>query len=163
MIAKPITPFAVVLLLSCGLAADGQSVGPLLPLAGVKQEPVPVAAPILLANELAKAPLHSLQAARVGAQDSLAAMKAWNAAGRRPTQNGFARPLPLPVEVALLTGHADPVAESGGIVADAGKDSIAWATRVHVDEAYRLRLHLLDVQLPPGTRLWVWGVGEQPR
>jgi Trypsin-like peptidase domain len=163
MIGKPIAPFAVVLLLSCALAADGQSVGPLLPLAGVKQMPVTVAAPILLANELAKAPLHSLQAARVGALDSLAAMKAWNAARRRPTQNGFTRPLPLPVEVALVRGHVDPVALSGGIVADAGKDSIAWATRVHVDEAYRLRLHLLDVHLPPGARLWVWGAGEQPR
>jgi len=164
MIGKPISPVAVVLLLLFGdFAAHGQSVGPLFAAPGAKQGPVTVAAPIRLANELAKAPLHSLQAARVAALDSLAAMKAWNAARRRPTQNGFARPLPLPVEVDLFPGRAASVPGSGGIVADAGKDSIAWGTRIHVDEAYRLRLHLLDVQLPPGTRLWVWGIGEQPR
>jgi hypothetical protein len=119
-----------------------------------------------LAAELAKAPLHSLRAASIAALDSLEAMRAWNAARRQPPQNGFARPLPLSIEVNLgpsAAGHASPVHEPGGILADAGEGFVAWGTRVHVDDAYRLRLHMLDVQVAPGTRMWVWGVGEKPR
>jgi hypothetical protein len=149
------------LVLVCALARNGQSVGPLRHQPGSKREPIAVKPPVLLAKELEKAPLHSLPAARIAALDSLSAMRAWNAARRRPAQNGFARPLALPVEVVLAAGHANSVAGSGGIGVDGGQDSLAWATRIHVDEAYRLRLHLLDVQLPPGARIWVWGsVGE---
>lgn len=150
-------------LLLCAIAANGQSVGPLFHQPGAKQEPIAVRPPVLLAKELAKAPLHSLPAARVAALDSLSAMRAWNAARRRPTQNGFARPLALPVEVVLSAGHASSVPEAGGIGVDGGQGSIAWATRIHVDEAYRLRLHLLAVQLPPGARMWVWGSGGEAR
>ncbi|HEY6323353.1 MAG TPA: serine protease [Thermoanaerobaculia bacterium] len=153
----------VMVLLLCAVAGNGQSVGPLLHQPGAKQEPIAVRPPVLLAKALAKAPLHSLPAARVAALDSLSAMRAWNAARRRPTQNGFARPLALPVEVVLSAGHATSVPESGGIGVDGGQGSIAWATRIHVDEAYRLRLHLLAVQLPPGARMWVWGSGGEAR
>jgi hypothetical protein len=38
-----------------------------------------------------------------------------------------------------------------------------WGTRVRVAGAWRLRLHLEKVSLPAGTRLWVWGAGEEPR
>ncbi len=153
----------VMALLLCAVAANGQSVGPLFHQPGAKQEPIAVRPPVLLAKVLAKAPLHSLPAARIAALDSLSAMRAWNAARRRPTQNGFARPLALPVEVVLSAGHAHSVPESGGIGVDGGQGSIAWATRVHVDEAYRLRLHLLAVQLPAGARMWVWGSGGEAR
>ncbi|HXO40311.1 MAG TPA: serine protease [Thermoanaerobaculia bacterium] len=157
------TVLCVLVLLLSAIAGNGQSVGPLLHQPGAKQEPNVVRPLLLLANELAKAPLHSLPAARIAALDSLSAMRAWNAARRRPTQNGFARPLALPVEVVLSAGHATAVAESGGIGVDGGQGAIAWATRIHVDEAYRLRLHLVDVQLPPGARIWVWGSGEEAR
>ncbi|HXO29402.1 MAG TPA: serine protease [Thermoanaerobaculia bacterium] len=162
MAAKSTVPCVLVLLL-CAVAANGQSVGPLFHQPDAKQEPIAVSPSLLLANELAKAPLHSLPPARIAALDSLSAMRAWNAARRRPTQDGFARPLALPVEVVLSAGHANSVAESGGIGVDGGQGSIAWATRIHVDEAYRLRLHLLDVQLPPGARMWVWGTGGEVR
>lgn len=158
MAAKSTVP-CVLVLLFCAIAGNGQAVGPLLRQPGAKQEPIAVRPPLLLARELAKAPLHSLPAARIAALDSLSAMRAWNAARRRPTQSGFARPLALPVEVVLSASHANAVAGSGGIAVDAGQGSIAWATRIHVDEAYRLRLHVLDLQLPPGARMWVWGTG----
>jgi lysyl endopeptidase len=145
---------------------QAQSVGPFYPMPGAKSEHPKESPPIRLAAELAKAPLHSLRAANVAALDSLEAMRAWNAARRRPPQNGFARPLLLPIEVNLDTsaaGHLSPVRQSGGVLADAGRGIVAWGTRVHVDDAYRLRLHMLDVQLAPGTRMWVWGAGEEPR
>jgi hypothetical protein len=162
MAAKSTVPCVLALLLSA-VAGHGQSIGPLLHQPGAKQDPSAARPPLLLAKELARAPLHSLPAARIAALDSLSAMRAWNAARRRPTQNGFARPLALPVEVVLAAGHAHAVAESGGIGVDGGQGSIVWATRIHVDEAYRLRLHVLDVQLPPGARMWVWGTGGEPR
>src|SRR6202043_1936689 len=101
----------VMVLLLCAVAGNGQSVGPLFHQPAAKQ-PIAVRPPVLLARELAKAPLHSLPAARIAALDSLSAMRAWNAARRRPTQNGFARPLALPVEVVLSAGHANSVPES---------------------------------------------------
>jgi Trypsin-like peptidase domain len=156
MAAKSTVPGVLILLL-WAIAGNGQSVGPLLRPPGAKQGPIAARPPLLLAKELAQAPLHSLPAARIAALDSLSAMRAWNAARRRPTQEGFARPLALPVEVVLSAGHANSVAESGGIGVDGGQGAIAWATRIRVDEAYRLRLHVLDVQLPPGSRMWVWG------
>ena len=162
MAAKSAVPGVLVLLL-WAIAGSGQSLGPLLRQPGVRQDPIAAKPPLLLAKELARAPLHSLPAARIAALDSLSAMRAWNAARRRPTQDGFARPLALPVGVVLSAGHAPSVAESGGIGVDAGQGSIAWATSIHVDEAYRLRLHLLDVQLPPGARMWVWGAGGEAR
>ncbi len=151
---------------ACASTLVAQSLRPLFPQPGATPPLATEPPPLRLATALAIAPIHSLRAANIAALDSLEAMQARNAARREPPQNGFARPLPLPAEVKLdaaAVGHADPVGNSGGLIADAGDGMVAWGTRVHVDDADRLRLHMLAVQLAPGARMWVWGVGQKPR
>jgi hypothetical protein len=132
----------------------------------------PAPAPRLrLAEALARGPVHSLPPASVGAADQLAALRAWNAAGKLPLKNGFRRPLASPAVVRLdgVTaappgGSAGPRTFAGGWLAAAGPGEIAWGTRITVENAYRLRLHLSDVHLPAGTRMWVAAAGgETPR
>src|SRR5262249_431967 len=136
-----------------------QSVGPAVApafLADWAQEPPPRVTPRRLA-----APLAHLSAAAVGARDQLAALEAWNAAGRRPPKNGFPPPppppppVPLPQTVRLSPSSTSDDSLSGGIVSRVA-GNVVWGTKVEVDGAYRLRLHLTGVDLPPGARLWVW-------
>ncbi len=56
-----------------------------------------------------------------------------------------------------------PARHAGGMLGCSPAGNVVWGTSVFVDGAYRLRLHLTDVSLPVGTRLWVWGLGEEPR
>ncbi|HEY0781464.1 MAG TPA: hypothetical protein VGE98_03350, partial [Thermoanaerobaculia bacterium] len=67
--------------------------------------------------------------------------------------NGFARDLEAPVAVALDVAQPAPAAGAFRKLAH----SLVWGGEVRVDSAYRLRLHLADVHLPAGTRLWIYG------
>ncbi len=122
-----------------------------------------------LESALAATPLHTLPPASAGAADQLAALQAWNAAGRLPFKNGFTRVLVSPAIVRLggVAGDARIVATprpfAGGLLAAGGTGELAWGTRVTVQDAYRLRLHLSDVHLPAGTRMWVEPQGGTPR
>lgn len=109
-----------------------------------------VAAPPPLRLAESQTPRATLRRASEGALDRLDAMALHNLSGALPVQNGFARPLPTPLRMLA----ADAVS--------AGSSRV-WGTRVRVAGAWRLRLHLENVSLPAGTRLWVWGAGEQPR
>jgi lysyl endopeptidase len=119
-----------------------------------------------LESALAAAPLHTLPPASAGAADQLAALQAWNAAGRLPFKNGFTRVLTSPAIVRLggvASLPATPRQFAGGLLAAGGTGELAWGTRVTVQDAYRLRLHLSDVRLPAGTRMWVESQGGTPR
>jgi hypothetical protein len=153
------TTCPILLLLCCGAAAPlaSQSQGPaLMPafLAESAHEAPPRVTPRLLT-----APLAQLPAAAVGARDELAAVDAWNAAGRRPAKNGFRRRLPLPQRVRL-SGAPESGSWDGGALARRAGGELVWGARVDVANAYRLRLHLTGVALPAGTRIWIWGDGE---
>ncbi|HEV3459185.1 MAG TPA: trypsin-like peptidase domain-containing protein [Thermoanaerobaculia bacterium] len=130
--------------------------------------PAPLAAPapaLRLEAAMAQAPLHTLPPASVGAADLLASLQAWNAAGKQPLRNGFARTLASPGIVRLsgpLGGSAPQAAPrpfAGGLLTASAAGELAWGTRVTVQDAYRLRLHLSDVHLPAGTRMWVEAPG----
>ncbi|MGH2625694.1 MAG: trypsin-like serine peptidase [Anaerolineales bacterium] len=144
--------------------APAESVGPLL----LRQAFIQSATerpPMGLAESLSVAPLHELRRAAEGAVDQIEAMQAHNAARRLPVQVGFARPLPTPTQVRLdrtAAAAADFGRFAGGFLALSPKGNLVWGTSLRVAEAYRLRLHLTDVHLPAGTRLWVWGLGEEP-
>lgn len=112
-----------------------------------------------LAERSGVQPLAVLQEASVAARERVEAIAAWNRAGRRPMKDGFARPLAIPQAVRFtgdllvrlpgrLAGGALLLPPSGGLV---------WGAEVQVEDSYRLRLHLADVHLPPGTRMWVYG------
>jgi hypothetical protein len=119
-----------------------------------------------LESALAAAPLHTLPPASAGAADQLAALQAWNAAGKLPFKNGFTRVLTSPAIVRLggvASVPATPRPFAGGLLAAGGTGELAWGTRVTVQDSYRLRLHLSDVHLPAGTRMWVESQGGTPR
>src|SRR5690349_2862204 len=133
------------LLLSVPAAAE--TVPPLI-LPDLAEAAVTAPPPLRLAES--QAPRATLRRAEEGALDRLDAMTLRNLSGALPVQNGFARPLPAPVRMLA----ADAVSSGSSRV---------WGTRVRVAGAWRLRLHLENVSLPAGTRLWVWGAGEEPR
>jgi hypothetical protein len=139
---------------------------------GIQMPPAaatPAAPPprLRLETALTQAPLHALPPASAGASDLLASLRAWNAAGRLPLRNGITRTLASPAAVRLsgLQAAVPPAAPrpfAGGLLA-AGAGELTWGTRVTVKDAYRLRLHLADVHLPAGTRMWVQAPSGTPR
>jgi len=146
-------------------AGRAQSVeGALMPSAtATRTAPAPQ---LRLESALAAAPLHTLPSASTGAADQLAALQAWNAAGKLPLRVGFARALTSPAVVSLGGVASAPSTSqpfAGGLLAAAGAGELAWGTRVTVRDSYRLRLHLSDVHLPAGTRMWVEEQGGTPR
>ena len=115
------------------------------------------APPLFLAERAGVSPLATLPDAATGAGDQLAGLRAWNAAGRQPSQSGLVRALPLDRVVRFggdLPVGAGPYA--GGFMLRSGSAGLVWGAEVVVDEAYRLKLHLRDVSLPTGARLWVY-------
>jgi hypothetical protein len=115
-----------------------------------------------LADTVALEPLAALEPLSLGAADDLAALTAWNLAGRVPSRNGVTRPLPLSRQVELDPRLAARLAASGGAVRYAGGaamslpgGSVVWSGEVEVAGAWRIRLHLADAQLPAATRLWI--------
>ena len=117
---------------------------------------------IRLADTVALEPLAALEPLTAGAADDLAALAAWNLAGRMPTRNGVARPLPLPRQVRLDSRLVARLPAAGGVVRHAGGaamrlsgGSVVWSGEVEVAGAWRLRLHLADATLPAETRLWI--------
>jgi hypothetical protein len=123
-------------------------------------------APMRLAENLGLDAVRSLRPAAEGAVDAIEAMKAWNAAHHRPVQVGFSRPF---VPVRMRAGSrprtiAEPYQRTAdGIFADSVRGDLVWGTHLRAAWAHRLRLHLGAVDLPSGSRLWVWGLGEEPR
>jgi hypothetical protein len=112
-----------------------------------------------LADRSGVEPLAVLQEASVAARERLEAVAAWNRAGRRPMKDGFARPLPVPQPVRF-TGDLlvrQPGRLAGGALLLPPSGGLVWGSEVQVEGAYRLRLHLSDVRLPRGTRMWVYG------
>jgi lysyl endopeptidase len=112
-----------------------------------------------LAEAAAVAPLAVLAPARVGAADQLQAIAAWNRDGRVPARNGVVRPLPLPRPVRLtaaLVARGGSSSLAGGALLRPPGGGLVWAAEVRVENAWRLRLHLADVRLPPGAGLWVY-------
>lgn len=117
-----------------------------------------------LAESMSPNAASALTTAEAGASDQLAAMRAWNEAGRTPAKAGFHRTLITPLEARLgpaLWSESGARPVSGGWSAISPRGRLVWGTSVAVEGASRLRLHLEDVRLPAGTRLWVYGLGEE--
>ncbi|HEX5715311.1 MAG TPA: trypsin-like peptidase domain-containing protein [Thermoanaerobaculia bacterium] len=136
-----------ILLLSVPAAAE--TVPPLI-LPELAESAVASPPPLRLAESQAVQAGATLRRAAEGALDRMDSMTLRNLSGALPVQNGFARPLPSPVRMRLAAAASSTNAR-------------VWGSRVRVAGAWRLRLHLEKVSLPAGTRLWVWGAGEEPR
>jgi hypothetical protein len=152
-------------ILSAAAAFAAVSVGPqTLPAGSFERAAAPM--PLRLAEGMSLEAARALPTAEVGAADQLAAMRAWNQAGRVPAKAGFHRPLvePLAARISPALWNESVGREAGGgWTALSPRGTLVWGTSVAVDGASRLRLHLTDVTLPEGTRLWVYAVGEAGR
>ena len=110
------------------------------------------------------APARTLPPASDGSADQLDAMRRWNRDGRTPPKIGFARTIPGPI----IFDSNRPLLKNGQLTVEGGvlyqriEESLLWVTSVEVEDAYRLRLKLTEVDLPTGTEMWVWGNGEAP-
>lgn len=116
-----------------------------------------------LAERSGVEPLAVLQEASVAARERVEAIAAWNRAGRRPMKDGFARPLAVP-QAVRFTGDLlvrQPGRLAGGALLLPPSGGLVWGSEVQVEGSHRLRLHLSDVHLPPGTRMWVYGEGGE--
>jgi len=132
--------------------------------AGVSAAAAPLQ-PMRLGETLDLQPVRSLRPAVEGAVDQIEALRQWNASGRLPLRIGFQRPLPSPLRLRLDAGTAAGGSfrrVGDGFFAVSPRGGLAWGTHVRVARAYRLRLRLGAVTLPAGTRMWVWGLGEEP-
>lgn len=113
--------------------------------------------PLALAERAGVNPLATLSDAATGAGDQLAGLVAWNESGRQPLQSGLVRDLPLERtvrfdgELPLAAGPHD-----GGFLIRSGSSGLVWGAEVEVDKAFRLKLHLRDVELPENAELWVY-------
>jgi hypothetical protein len=104
------------------------------------------------------APLAVLRPAEAGAADQLDAITTWNRSGNVPAKNGFARPLPNPKAVRFTKDllAQQPSTFAGGALLAPPQGGLVWGAELRVENAYRLRLHLSNVHLPEGTRMWVY-------
>ncbi|HSL84132.1 MAG TPA: trypsin-like peptidase domain-containing protein [Thermoanaerobaculia bacterium] len=111
---------------------------------------------------LQAAPVEVLAPATAAAPDAIEAIARHNRAGRLPTRNGFARDLERPRAVRLTAAdllRPTPFEVAGGVVTRTEAGSLVWSGEVAVTGAHGLRLHLSDVSLPPGSRLWTYAPG----
>jgi hypothetical protein len=115
-----------------------------------------------IAAQYGLAPLAHLQASATAAAGQVAALRAWNEARHRPLHNGFARALAAPRQVEITAALASQATspQGGGLLVQTSLSSVAWGGSVHVDDAYRLRLHLASVRLPAGAQIWVHGTAQ---
>ena len=157
-------PMVMLAVFAPSLGAEQQ--GPRFPVGSVGEQASAHAVPKpLLAAMGSFAPV-ALRRAEEGAVDELDAMSRHNSQGKEPRQVGINRRLPEPIVVQVsLAQRVPPGATADGLGVFAGSDTGAWTwgTRVRVPGAGRIRLHLAGVELPAGTRLWVWGAQEAPR
>ncbi len=125
-------------------------------------------APLRIAEALSLEPFARLAPAAVGARAELDALEAWNRnrQPRRPTQVGFARDLAVPLRMSV-----EPSTWPGrlgyrvgdGFLSRERKGNFVWGTSAAVDDAGALRLELAEVNLPEGTRFWVYSMGGEAR
>ncbi|MEO8505003.1 MAG: hypothetical protein ABI609_13980 [Acidobacteriota bacterium] len=102
----------------------------------------------------AASPIATLGRAETAESKALEDLATWNNGGNRPRRNGFARDLPAASAVTLDAGNSAP---RGWMAAVEPSGERVFASRVRVDGAWRLRLHLAEVHLPAGARLLVYG------
>lgn len=90
---------------------------------------------------------------------ALATIAEWNLAGGLPLRNGVERPLPRRELVVLSAPEpgGGPKALAGGVIDRGDDDAMRWGTAIRVADAWRLRLRLGALSLPPGARMWVYG------
>jgi len=141
-------------------SANAQSIGPYFPPEELgKRSPE---SPSRLAQYGAIESPVVLPSASEAAREQIEAMEARNRAGQEPFQVGFPRPLPGVIEARIAGDPSRVAADPHSVQVRAGSGAGIWGTRVTIRDARGIRLHLTDVHLPPGTKLWSYGTEGNP-
>ncbi|MFN7940848.1 MAG: hypothetical protein U0X73_04570 [Thermoanaerobaculia bacterium] len=96
--------------------------------------------------------------------DQIVSARNWNSVPGRPAKVGFDRALPSISRLVVrpedwLDQSAREV--TGGWMAIALDGRLVWGISLEIADAARIRLHLENVTLPPGTRMWTYSpLGE---
>ena len=156
----PVATLAAGLFLLVRSPASAQSVGSWVPPAETakRSEDPP---PRLAQLGAIESPL-VLPPASDAARDQLEAMEAHNRAGQQPRQVGFSRGLPDAIAARISGDPATTGADPHSIQLRSATGTSIWGTRVTIRGAGGVRLHLTDVHLPPGTKLWSYGTEGNP-
>ncbi len=121
---------------------------------------VPAPAPVVVKSlrlVASLAPDASLAPARTAEAQRLDELAAWNRSSAVPKKEGFARPLATPLLARMGGAPLPAAAKLSGRSLQTAEGSALWTAGVKVEEAYALRLHLTGIDLPPGSRVRVWG------
>jgi hypothetical protein len=116
-----------------------------------------------LAELMAIAPVAVLGPSVEVVPEELEAIDRWNAEGGQPPKNGFTRVIRdgFPVRIGgVAAAKRASALVAGGALAVSFNHSVIWSGSVQVKHAYRFRLHLAGVKLPPKATLWIYGAGE---
>jgi hypothetical protein len=155
-LSRSLAIFSLVAHTAVGVAADA-------PMETVWVEPPAEAERLAATAVRALAPAASLAAAEEVATAELAAMRQWNAAGRVPERNGFARAIAPVVEL-----RSDDVrrrvsgALAGGVAEALPEGGMLWTGRLRVEGADRLRAGLLASGDIAGLEMLVAGSDGGP-
>lgn len=139
-----------------GLSADLE----VMPEAADKAAPPPP--PLRLAERERLAPLAFLEPSAQVAVREIEQMILWNRLKLQPQKNGFARSFSEARRVEFgpeLAGRTEG-ALGGGAFRRTETGALIWGGEARVAGAQRLRLHLAELDLPEGARLWVYGNQE---
>jgi hypothetical protein len=134
------------------VAVDAERVEPVFVREAIGMQ-APAAPPHLADRE---PPLATLAAALDEVPGEIAAIQEWNDQGNRPPKNGFTRS--TGGALAVRVAPAEASGKRGiGLLAASDRGSLVWGGSIRVADAYRLRIHLKNVVVPPGTTFWVHG------
>jgi hypothetical protein len=84
----------------------------------------------------------------------------WNLAGNLPLRNGIQREVPNAVHVVVpkkAAGTKLEFVDGGVLTRSAADDATVWGSSFRIEDAWRMRLGLGEVRLPPQTQMWVYG------
>ncbi len=119
------------------------------------------AVPLLNGPRLSMKPVGELPSAFEAESARVAGVATWNRQHPELLKEGFTRPLAgartVTIDSATLDAAKARESLAGGALAESDAGSVVWTGLVRVGAAYRVRLHLTDVDLPKGTRIWVYG------
>lgn len=119
------------------------------------------AAPLLKGRELTIAPIGVLAPAFDADTERVYEIATWNRQHPELLKEGFTRALAESRAVSIDATSIDAAKaredQAGGQLTVSESGFVVWTASVRVSNAHRFRLHLSGVDLPKGTRVWVYG------
>lgn len=118
-----------------------------------------------LADREGMEPAVTLGAAAEVVPEEIEAIRLWNERRQLPAKIGFTRSIGHPIQVRIAPAETSIMSTSagGGVITTSDRGTLIWSGSVRVARAHRMRIHLQNVNVPPGTTFWTYGAGEAPQ